>query len=305
MTGERLDYKRRFSLQFGAYCQVHEEDTPRNSNVPRTKGAICIGPSGNQQGRFKFMALDTCAKITRRSWDLIPTPKTVIDRVNLLGKDQPEQLSFYNRKGLLIGDVEIPGVDGQPETLDLGDLDDLDEPQQLVELPALARMEDLTADPPEDQPIVADEASAELAPVEELAPTTTTEPKVELEPAFQPDEAATTAAPEQAKVEPVASPGVRHSGRVKFQAKESYVPSMTGSKYALAVTQLENHGALHPDAHMAFFQHSMEEQPDVVAAIMTQLSLKAGLKEWGEEAKEAVRSEMKQMHLRDTFKPMH
>ena len=49
MTGETLDYKRHLCLQFGEYCQVHEEDAPRNSMNPRTQGAICMGPSGNKQ----------------------------------------------------------------------------------------------------------------------------------------------------------------------------------------------------------------------------------------------------------------
>jgi hypothetical protein len=44
------DYKKHLSLQVGQYCQVHEEDTPRNSQSPRTKGAISLGPSGNLQG---------------------------------------------------------------------------------------------------------------------------------------------------------------------------------------------------------------------------------------------------------------
>jgi hypothetical protein len=46
-----------------------------------------------------------------------------------------------------------------------------------------------------------------------------------------------------------------------------------------------------------------QAEPDVVAAIVTQLSLKAGLKEWGEEAFTAAQSEMKQIHFRNTFKP--
>mgnify|MGYP005605529959 FL=1 len=37
---------------------------------------------------------------------------------------------------------------------------------------------------------------------------------------------------------------------------------------------------------------------------MTQLSLKSGLKEWGDKAYKAVHSEMKQLHFRNTFKPM-
>jgi hypothetical protein len=42
-----------------------------------------------------------------------------------------------------------------------------------------------------------------------------------------------------------------------------------------------------------------------VAATMMQLSLKAGLKECGEEAFTAAQSEMKQLHFMNTFKPKH
>jgi hypothetical protein len=48
-----------------------------------------------------------------------------------------------------------------------------------------------------------------------------------------------------------------------------------------------------------------QADPDVVSAIMTQLSLKAGLKEWGEEAFTAAQYEMKQLNFRNTFKPKH
>ena len=62
MSIEILDYKKHLSLQIGQYCQVYEEDYPRNSQNPRTKGAILLGPSGNLQGGFKFMALNTGKK---------------------------------------------------------------------------------------------------------------------------------------------------------------------------------------------------------------------------------------------------
>jgi hypothetical protein len=48
-----------------------------------------------------------------------------------------------------------------------------------------------------------------------------------------------------------------------------------------------------------------QADPDVVAAIMTQLSLKTGLNEWGEEAFMATQSEMKQLHFRNTLNPKH
>jgi hypothetical protein len=59
LSGETLDYKKHLSLQIGQYCQAHEEDHPRNSQLARAKGAISIGPSGNLQGGFKLMALNT------------------------------------------------------------------------------------------------------------------------------------------------------------------------------------------------------------------------------------------------------
>jgi hypothetical protein len=48
-----------------------------------------------------------------------------------------------------------------------------------------------------------------------------------------------------------------------------------------------------------------QSDPDVVAHIMTQLSLKSGLKQWGDKAYAAVTSEMKQLHFCNTFRPKH
>jgi hypothetical protein len=94
---------------------VHEEDNPRNSQIARTKGAISLGSSGNIQGGFKLMNLNSGKKIVCRSWDVIPIPDLMIDRVNALGRDQPHHMNFTDRHGRLIGDVEIPGVDDQEE----------------------------------------------------------------------------------------------------------------------------------------------------------------------------------------------
>ncbi len=68
------------------------------------------------------MALDTGAKITRFQWTELPMPKTVIDRINQIGKNEPPFLTFTNRHGNEIGDTtqdfdpgedidEITGVD--------------------------------------------------------------------------------------------------------------------------------------------------------------------------------------------------
>ena len=78
---------------------------------------------------------------------------------------------------------------------------------------------------------------------------------------------------------------------------------MSGSKYAYAAAQLANQGTMHPDNHMFVQQDFQQYDPDIVAYVMTQLSLKAGLREWGDRAFKAAYAEMKQLHMRNTFKP--
>ena len=87
-------------------------------------------------------------------------------------------------------------------------------------------------------------------------------------------------------------PGVRRSTRIKFQPKEQYVPIMTGSKYAAATSLLtiQDHGALHLELHRQFYQVEMQEQPDVVAVIITQLSLKMGLKNLKHRVRSAAKA---------------
>jgi hypothetical protein len=260
MSGETLDFKKHLSLQIGQYCQVHEEDTPRNSQVARTKGEISLGPSGNVQGGFKFVAFNSGKKIIRLSWDLIPLPDVIINSVNELGKDQPRLMTFADRHGCLIGDMEIPGVDSTededdyfpgvaPVIADAIDIPGVDVagPEALDEFPA-PQVEIYDPDDiPHDDPAPIEVVQAQAVPV--LAP-----------------------------VEPPAETGIRRSTRVQTQASQGYTPIMMGSKYSYAVTQLEIQGVLYPDAHMFVQGDFYQAEPDVVAAIMTQLSLKAGLK---------------------------
>jgi hypothetical protein len=91
---------------------------------------------------------------------------------------------------------------------------------------------------------------------------------------------------------------------LKIQPK-LYEPTMTGSKYSHAITQLETHGVLHPVSHMFVQEDFYQSDPDVMAHIMRQLSLKSGLKQWGNKAYVAVTLEMKQLHFRSMFQPKH
>ena len=97
---------------------------PRNSNKSRTLGSVCLGPTHNEQGGFKFMSLTTGAAVTRYGWDPIHIPSFVIERVNRLGKDQPELLLFMGRIGRLVGQADPTGVDGAEQPGQDEDLED-------------------------------------------------------------------------------------------------------------------------------------------------------------------------------------
>ena len=69
--------------------------------------------------------------------------------------------------------------------------------------------------------------------------------------------------------------------------------------------QMESQGVLNPDAHMFVQEEFYQAEPDVMASVMKQLSLKSGLRALGDKAYTAVQSEMKQLHFQNTFKPKH
>jgi hypothetical protein len=216
-------------------------------------------------------------------------PDTVIARVNALGTDQPKQLIFTDRRGRPIGDVDIPGV------MDFAEEDDDD-----AVMPVL-------------DPVGIDGVELPRVDVAGQAPQTI---EIDVLDIPQPDpplietfEEPTAPQMEQDKPTQVAqlmqTAGLRRSTRVKIQPN-LYEPTMTGSKYSYAITQLETRGVLHRDPDMFVKEDFYQSDPDVVAHIMTQLSLKNGfLKQWGNKAYAAVTSEMKQLHFRNTFRPKH
>jgi hypothetical protein len=72
-----------------------------NTMEPRTRWAICLGPTGNMHGSYKFLSLTTGKTVTRRKFTEMPMTDSVIRRINSLGKKEQckSGLSFKNRKG--------------------------------------------------------------------------------------------------------------------------------------------------------------------------------------------------------------
>ena len=89
------------------------------------------------------------------------------------------------------------------------------------------------------------------------------------------------------------NPVVRRSSWAKTAVK-TYVPSMQGKRYSFAMTQL---GCRLLDSNA--FQYD----PRVAVCFMQQLSAKAALNEWGEDAEAAGLKDTSQLHWRKSFIP--
>ena len=92
--------------------------------------------------------------------------------------------------------------------------------------------------------------------------------------------------------------------KTKVSEKQDYIPRMTGYKYSVTVSQLEDNRLLHPDAKM-FLMKIQEEHTDTITVIMTQHLIRVRLKKWGTKAHNNVHPNTKKVHFRNTFKPMH
>ena len=140
-------------------------------------------------------------------------------------------LLFTDRKGRLIGEAEPTGVDGVEQPGQDEDLEDdvgLDNEGAEYE-------EDLA-----EEIEIADQVQSKVADGDQVKANA--------------ENAASVPDKEVAPVGEIS--GVRRLTRIKFQQKEPYVPSMTGSKYAAATALLtiQDHGELHPDLHRQFCQ---------------------------------------------------
>jgi len=101
VSRHKLDTQIYCKVPFGAYCEVHVDPDITNMMEPRTKWGMCLGPSGNMQGSYKFLSLSTRKKVTQRKFTEMPMTDSVIKMVDSLGKKErcKNGLSFKNRKG--------------------------------------------------------------------------------------------------------------------------------------------------------------------------------------------------------------
>jgi hypothetical protein len=91
ITGKPTDFKTDCRVEFGTYCQIHENNNITNKDHPRSIDAIALGPTGNRQGTYNFLTLDTWEKVGRNHWTELPMPRQIIEIVNNKGKAEGQK----------------------------------------------------------------------------------------------------------------------------------------------------------------------------------------------------------------------
>ena len=291
ITGITFDYNKHCRASFGSYVQTHEEPATTSTMQARTLGAICLGPTGNSQGSYKFMNLRTGRRITRRKWTNLPMPQEVIDRVNELGKTDglPELLTFYDRKGRLIGESNNPGVSELIDNITPPDdgIGDLNPPTVNQDY---GNNEEQDIDPPPLEPNdIHHEPEVLNENLHDIVPLQTLQEHPEPDPTVPPE-------PIEPEVLDQGASASRRSTRARNQP-ERLIPSFGGKSYVSTAGVTTN--LIHPEAHI---------DPNYILVehiIMAQFSMKAGMKQFKQRGEDAVSKELSQLHFRDTFEPIN
>eukprot|EP00980_Cylindrotheca_fusiformis_P022820 scaffold9805_cov88-Cylindrotheca_fusiformis.AAC.1 len=84
LTGLRHDVNIDLRVPIGAYCEVHDEPDPSNTELERTTTAIALGATNNMSGSYRFLSLQTGRAIKRSRWNEKPITDAVIEQVHAL-----------------------------------------------------------------------------------------------------------------------------------------------------------------------------------------------------------------------------
>jgi hypothetical protein len=120
MTGTALDFNKHCQILFGAYAEVHEDNNITNTMTERTQPAICLGPTANFQGSYKFLSLKTGKRITQKQFKELSMPDSVIKQIEAMAtrEKQDTVITFSNRSG-------NPIPDSTPTPYDIPDTPDV------------------------------------------------------------------------------------------------------------------------------------------------------------------------------------
>ena len=106
-------YDRHCHISFGTYVQAHQDNSPKNTQEPRTLDCIYLHPTDNDQGGHTVLDLATGRTITRPHVTPVPITSAVISAVETMAEQEGMKgLRFKTKSGQILWDSAwIAGVD--------------------------------------------------------------------------------------------------------------------------------------------------------------------------------------------------
>jgi hypothetical protein len=316
LTGTTADYGTHCRVPIGAYCEVHNENDPSNTEIPQTSQAIALNPTGNLQGSYRFLSLDTGKSISRRRWTELPMTDAVTARMHAIATAErnhdPNAPNFHFEwapNTPIVDNAEpnheqphmpVPeGADDVPDTDD--DEEEEEENEEEQEKENEEEQEDIDEIEEEQEEEGAQGAPGQQNQGSQGAPIDITldenqgaqgapeEPQVTTEEEAQPT---TVNEDEEHTAETTTQQRYNLRGH-----KISY-----DHRYAHQFTLLNG---IVPKGPTTDTKTDLQNHILAVGLVFNQMSAKAGVKRFGDKAVEAIVKECKQLDDKKVFKPRH
>jgi hypothetical protein len=336
VTGQTVDFTRHCRYEFGQYVQTHEQHD--NSMAPRTIGALAMRPTGNAQGNYYFFSLSTGRIINRAHATKLPMPDDVIARVHLLARRQKANpgLVFLDRNRLPanepneLSDSDNDDDDDSTYASDADDDFDFDSDDDDDDDDSEYHPHDDAADTDDGLEYDSDDTDgttgvdADNAPAAAVPPaadeTTGVDAETDVEPEDETDAGETTGVDAD---EPEDEPNDGETTGVDTEAQIGETTGVDADADADAHdTDFNDQGQLERDMEARYgprterynmrqrkqrdYSHLFATEGTEEAPVATpQMSMKRGLKEFGDDGVAAVKSEMLQLHDRKVMAPKH
>ena len=330
ILGRTYDYTKLCGTgsSYGEYVQTHEKID--STMKPRTVSAICLRPSGNQQGSFYYYSLNTGRRLHRRKATTLPMPQEIIDRVHHIANLQnaPDGIAFTKKDGTpYFTDEDDDSIqDNEHAAEDDGD-NNSDNSSQNSEGTETTGVVDAaeTAGMDVDNETTGVHGNINNIDHQEIDEVDTEEdepnvPLHEMDNVINLEDDPEPTDPVNELIEPndeepsdIPIQRTTRSGRVSkphvwkgFEGKENYsftttkdnaIKGSTVTGYLCAQTAYINSLKTYSEVSRAP-THAIEH------LVLTQVGMQQGIKLWGERGVKAILKEMKQFHERNVVRPL-
>ena len=310
---EPLDYKKHCSIPFGTYVQAHNEPTPSNTQYARTLDCIYLRYVDNMQGGHELLDLHTGRTIKRRTVTPLPMTQNVIDLVQAMAKKDgmPQGIKLTTKAGLILYDSSsIAGVDDRDteeqsqydseDDSNKEEEDDHDEEEDVYDRMSIDETEEILQDYTSRIPIQGNGAEvAEDTEIQEEEEDESVQENNEVETDEEQEEQEIIMSTEQApEVKTRSGRTVKAPEKLSMHQHHLFTQSTKAEEYTERYTKVIA-------KFICEINNLVLSSGQTQHSFLETYSLKKGLKKFGTKGMDAAYGEMKQLHERAAFRPIH